>query len=134
MPVVVATVQLAIDVDFAARSAGLQSLQTTFRGARPHFFQGGLTHATLPVDGVGAAPDRLTAHPTDQASSWSDFGASIPSIAYALRCDVYDGPGGKGYVLSTWATLNSVRYARHYNFGPDSTRERGWVAVPVAGP
>ncbi len=125
-----AQIQNAIDTDFAARVAALNTLQTTYRSGKTEFFQGLKTHTTIPADNIAVIPDNLSSHPSDQADSWVTFGVAIAvAITYAIICDVYDGPQGKGYVWNTVVIILGVKWARSYNVGPETNRDAAWRII-----
>ena len=82
------------------------------------------------MDGEDTTPDRLSDHPTDQAASWLDqFDALPEKFPAALRCDVYDGPGGHGYVVTVRGVLGGVTWERSHNVGPETHRTAAWHQV-----
>lgn len=105
---------------------------------RGRYWQGLLTHTIVPnhtnaAEGDSIA-DRLRINPTDQFEDWiAAFpewdGVSIPA---ALKCDVYDGPRGKGYCVTLYIYYNGTLYSRAQNVGPESERTYDWRAEEPA--
>ena len=108
-----------------------ETVRAVTRG-RGRFFQGIRTPALIPSDGATAPPD-LTLKPTDQPESWADAKIALDAqVEVALQCDVYDGPLGRGYVLSAIVEYNGRRWQRALNSGPESWRTHLWRDVSPA--
>jgi len=123
----------ASDRFLAKEWARIQARQSAYFTTKGKYFQGLPTHASAPVHTDSAfptpAPDRLTTKPTDQAEDWlSQFsewnGMAMPSL---VRMDVYDGPQGKGYVVTVEAFRGTQRWRRSINVGPETYRGRAWA-------
>ena len=111
---------------------GLVSKQNAYFVANGKYWQGLLSFSSIPnrtASTVADAPaDRLALHPTDQASSWTNF---VPTwsgelFAAAAQVDTYDGPIGKGWSLTVWVRYEGVTYQRKKCFGPDVSDDFDW--------
>lgn len=95
-----ASTQAAIDSAVATLLAAIDTAQTTYYGTYGKYWQGLISHVTIPADGSNVAADNLSATPTDQVTTWDDFmGVNKPgTIPAAVRVDVYKKPDGSwGY-------------------------------------
>lgn len=128
-----ASLQLRVDTWITNNITAITSSQTSFRAANPHYFQGRLTHTSIPshtdaADGDAPA-DKLAVHPGDQAESWLDVmpfldGQAMPA---ALRIDIYKGQQGQGWVLIAFIKHNGVTYNRSIATGLEADmRNAGW--------
>lgn len=104
------------------------------------FWQGLITHATIPSHVPATAgdvtADRLTFTPTDQAESWLDI---LPewepeAFAAAARVDTYNGPSGRGWILTVWVRFNGVTYVRAKGFGPETNHDHDWRVFDATAP
>jgi hypothetical protein len=96
------------------------------------YWQGLLTHGTIPIDAVESLADRLNEHPTDQPESWHDAIAGLPvNWPCALVMDVYQGPQGWGYCATVYVYVSQLSriYSRSQNVGPEQHRTVGWHEV-----
>lgn len=126
--------QLRTRVDnwLAAHWPTFTARQENYKTNRGNYWQGLLTHTIVPehtnaADGDSIA-DRISIHPTDQFEDWLTAfpewdGVNIPA---AVKCDVYDGPQGKGYCATLYIRHNGILYSRARNVGPESERTYGW--------
>ena len=128
-------VRNAIDTYVSNRWAVIIARQETYLTNNGKYWQGLRTHTITPthtnaIDGSSVC-DRLTAHPTDQVTSWFDvFPEWITDLlAGAIKVDCYNGPQGKGWTLQVEAVHNGTRYRRVVNVGPETNRAYGWQAV-----
>lgn len=101
-------------------------------GRGGHYFQALRSHSTVPANGQLAAPDRLSARPTDQTESlaalWS--GADLPgAVPFALTINVYDGPQGRGWEAVIEMLDGAQLWRRVVNSGPEVYRESAWATV-----
>lgn len=119
----------------AAAEQFRQDHGTKFRNRQETYFaihninwQGIISHAVIPDDGIAAPPD-LTRRPTDQVERWQDVFTGANALPanwpIAIQVDVYDGPSGKGWTITVLATKNLITYSRTWNFGPETYREDG---------
>lgn len=106
----------------------VQARQTQYLADRGTYRQWKRSH-TIPVTaGQTVVPSNLTDQPTNETDgvtlSVANGGSGWPC---QLRCDVYDGPLGAGYVGTARVTGSGGevwRIAR--NVGPETWREHGW--------
>lgn len=108
--------------------------QDNYYATHGHYFQGLLTHSSLPADGLPAALDNALAHPTDQQDSWATFlEAQLPAtMVYALRVDVYSGPAGEGWVATLYLLINGQVWSRAGAVGPEAAqRVYDWRIVDI---
>lgn len=101
--------------------------QEAYRASRGRYWQGIKTPALTPLAGAPVAPD-LTLRPTDQAESWAAAGVPLPAqVEASIRVDVYQGPGGWGYVIClTIRTAVAETWHRCFNVGPETWRTHTW--------
>lgn len=106
--------------------------QENFRANRGRYWQGLLTHTSIPNHLSGGAADavadRLSVHPTDQFEDWKTAfpewdGVPIPA---AVKVDTYGGPQGQGWCATIYVRFNGTLYSRAQNVGPESYRTYGW--------
>lgn len=114
--------------------------QSNYFTNRGRYWQGLITHGVIPthsnsVDGDSIA-DRLNQSPTDQFENWLVVFPEwqLEALPCALKCDVYDGPGGKGYCATIFIRYGGVLYSRSRNVGPESHRTEAWHVVEEGGP
>lgn len=127
----------SVDAALGARLPGLMAAQAAYYAANGTYFQGLPTHSEIPADGAELPPDRVDDHPTDQPVSWSDaateYSLSVPeTMGSVLRIDVYDGPGGAGWVTVVETMIDGQLWRRSINFGPEAWRSAAWSPVEVA--
>lgn len=115
--------------------AKLGTRQQNFFVNRSQYWQGLSTHTGTPSHTTSKwdnrVPDRLSLHPTDQFDDWI---AAIPEfqaveMPFKAKCDVYEGPDGKGFVLILTFLYNGIQYERSINVGPQMGREIPWSVV-----
>lgn len=97
------------------------------------YFQGMITHLTIPTDGQDIYPDNYGARPTDQKTNWIDFwDTAIPqTLPMALVIDTYDGPEGKGFTATVYVYYQGILYSRSKSTGPEgASRTKGWHTIP----
>jgi hypothetical protein len=126
--------QLRVNEWITNNLTAITSSQTTYRAANPHYFQGRITHSTIPshttANDSDAPADRLTDHPTDQPESWMDVmpfldGQNMPA---ALRIDIYKGQQGQGWVLKVFIKHDGVLYVRIKSTGLEAAeRDSDWA-------
>ena len=116
----------------AAKLVAKQEAYAANHGGR--YWQGIITPGTIPDDGASVAAD-YTRKPTDQANRWADVfsGAdALPaSIPAQIRVDVYDGPLGKGWVLTVSGTKSGNLYTKAWNVGPETWRAHAWQSCTL---
>ena len=117
----------------------LDARQATYLRRR-RYWQGLRSHTTTPNHtrdaGDDKPPDRTNTRPTDQAESWEEFwpGFAGNTTPAALDIDVYDGPRGPGYTVTTTFRWEGAAYSRIINVGPETGREQAWQELepPIA--
>lgn len=114
-----------------------ETKQAAYLSTNGRYFQGLPTHASLPAHTDTATPmpvaTQLASRPTDQSEDWLTFlpaweGRPMPAM---VRSDVYNGPQGKGYVLTLAVTYNGVQYRRAVHVGPEPSRGHDWAVIPA---
>lgn len=104
-------------------------LDTKGRG----YMQALWSHSTPPADGALVAPDLPTSKPTDQAESFADLWSAVVigqgKLPVRLRIDVYDGPSGRGYVITVEVIMAGRTYTRSINVGSERWRDVGWTEL-----
>lgn len=117
-----------------ARWPTVISRQETYYGNNGRYWQGLWTHMSFPSHTPGQdgdiSPDNLGSHPTDQVATWLDFFSELQGIpiSAAVRCDVYIGPLGPGFVLTVELSYQNLNYRRSQNYGPESWRTVAWFS------
>lgn len=124
----------------------LVALQDHYFAQHNRYFQGIITHTTLP-NGNAKRDGDFAKKPTDQVDDWTEFLRgktddgqgnisylhASPVIAarleYAIRIDVWDGPSGKGWVISVEYADNSGDHWKLQRFSDGS--EIDWAIVEV---
>jgi hypothetical protein len=117
----------------------IDNRQVTYFANNNQYWQGKWTHTTEPVDGVDTAPNNLTDTPTNISVRWNQIlqGVELPAqLPMRIRCDVYEAPGGWGYVLTAQVKLlNGDVWQRTSNrVGPETWRTQGWHQVILTPP
>lgn len=111
------------------------SYQVTFYDQRGGFAQVLPIYSSAPTEGIALYPDKLLAAPDDGVSGntlWQQLG--LLSFPADIRVDVYDGPNGKGYIVTFEARFNGQLWQRAFNSGPEKYRDANWQVVTEAGP
>lgn len=121
----------AIDLAISSRWELIIAQQEAFLAATGSYWQGLETHSVIPANGAATAPDLAGQTPTDQPFSWLDMQGLPPEMSAALRCDIYAGPMGKGYVLTASVEVDGVFYEKAINVGPDTSRAHEWADRPA---
>lgn len=135
--------QNAVDGWVAARFPAFQAKQDAWRLSHEEYFQGLVSHTTLPHGDANGNPDNLDSHPTDRPSDWNDFLTSTnppvnfpASMPAAIIFNVYEGPLGWGWELVSEFTYGSpsLLYRKVWNTGPED-RDTPWQEIdPAAQP
>lgn len=123
-------INAALDVVWAR----LQTAQAAYFATNGQYWQGLASSEAIPADNVALTPTLLGSHPTDQAHSWTDLISSYSftlasTLPFVLRCDVYEGPLGWGYLLGATIILAGQPLGRTLNHGPETRCEHGWIPV-----
>lgn len=127
-------VQQRVDDWLASKWSDFLSLQQSYEAANGRYWQGLPIHDSDPIDGADTTPNRRDVKPSGQAEDWSTFvGNRFDSVRCNLRCDVYDGPQGKGFVVTVragWQDRSGVGiYERSVNHGAETHRTTDWFEV-----
>ena len=110
----------------------LAPLQTQHFAARGRFWQGRMTHAVIPADGIASSPNP-DARPADETTSRRTLGVSFPAqTEAAFSVEAYVGPQGPGYAIHVHVIASGVRYLRVINSGPETWRTHNWTALKAA--
>ena len=123
-----------IDAVIDAYLPKLQAYEINYLDAKGRGYMQALwSHSAPPADGALVAPDLLTSKPTDQAESFADLWSAVVvadgKIPVRLRIDVYDGPDGKGHVITVECIVAARTYTRSINTGGEKWREQDWIEV-----
>lgn len=111
---------------------GLIARQNAYFAANGKYWQGLVTHSAIPTHDSATVGDtsanRLTFKPTDQSETWGDFLPewNAETFAAAVVIDVYDGPGGKGWIVIVFVRYSGTIYQRCKSFGPDTSFDFAW--------
>lgn len=124
-----------VDNWLTARWPIIVSRQDTFFANKGRYWQGLLTHLTLPVytnvtDGASIGNNMLV-ETTDNKESWQQLFPELLAVNLpaAVRCDVYNGPAGHGYAVTVYIRFNSTIYSRTENVGPEMYRTQTWQVM-----
>ncbi len=106
----------------------LHFVESAWLKAHGRYFQGKLTMPTAP-DYRANAPVALGVGLTDQVDDWRDVGYVDQYAPVALRTDVYEGPGGHGYVVTAQVRVNADLWQNQMHEGPEprEVRQFRWV-------
>lgn len=111
----------------------IENYQAQYALQRGKYFQALWSHSTPPADGSLAAPDLLTTKPTDQLENWSTLWSELELAGsrspMRARIDVYDGPGGKGFIVTVEVIVDGQAMTRSINVGPERYRDVSWHKV-----
>jgi hypothetical protein len=108
----------------------LLDAQIKHHTAHGKYFQGLRTHSAIPEDGQNSAPDRLSSHPTDQSTSWSDFLTVSPSeLPMSLGINVYSGHYGEGFVVIMDVVESGAHYRKAVAAGREFWQSHDWEIV-----
>lgn len=130
MALTLAQARTKVDTFLADHWPTVLARQETYFAAHGRYWQGLRAFTIPPVQAEDATPDCLSSHPADQAETWLDVFPDLPAQWPAsVRCDVYDGPSGMGYVVTVRGTLNGVTWERSRNVGPLTERTAAWHQV-----
>lgn len=127
-----------VDAWVGARLPAFQATQEAWKAAKGQYFQGLVTHMTLPTNDGTAPPDNLSAHPTDNPALWNDFltfGSPPivipPAMPAALIFNVYESPLGWGWECRSEFIYGTKKYSKVWNTGPETFRNTDWIESAV---
>lgn len=118
-------------IDTSATLAGIDALEAAYYASNGRYWQGLDTHTIPPGSDTPDMPNNVMSAPTDQPESWLialPFISLVDQVGYSTRVDVYNGPGGWGYVVTFSTIMDGVLYVQSVNRGPDAYKDTGgWV-------
>ena len=127
-PATKTTIEAAIN----NRLAQIQTFQTAYQGSNGRYMQVIWSHIDTPSNITLAT--NLTAKPYYQHENTDYFFQSVglsTTLPMRLKVDQYDGPNGKGYVLTVEVKAGMTLYQRAWNFGAENYREINWATVMI---
>lgn len=128
-------VQIAAEAFVPGFLAELATKQAAYLTRTGRYWQGLISHAIRPAEGVPLAPDR-TRRPTDQVETWLGEGYTLPALmAFAVSVHTYSGTHGQGYEVVTEFGFGGLAHVRTWQVGPETHRVSGWGSYdPLALP
>lgn len=128
----VADVPADIDTFVDASLPGMARWQSDYYATFGQYAQVLWMYAIAPADGKAELPTLLDVSPTDQTwtrprAMWEYIG--LQAFPANWRVDVYDGPAGKGYVVTFETEFDKVRWQRSINIGAETWRDASWHEV-----
>lgn len=114
--------------ELAVFDADVAMTQAAYFSRERRYAQCIATSSNGPGDGGRKAPE-LTRAPTDQPNAWEALlqGSRMQSTWLStMRIDVYDGPQGKGYVVTSHYGDGGRVFERAINHGPETYRSHDW--------
>lgn len=131
-----ASTQSDIDTAVATLITNINSAQATYYAANGKYWQGLISHNTIPADGGSVAADNLTSTPSDQVVTWNTFmGANKPgTLPAAVYVHTYKKPNGQqGYKIQKLFIYSAAFYSSLVDSGNDTGV--AWSSSPdVAAP
>ena len=108
----------------------LTATQSDYLAANGIYAQTRWSHVNAPEDGAEVLPDNLADKPSDQVEGWSDLVEISSELMTARgRVGAYNGPDGKGFVLTVQVRETEALMQRSINFGPLTDRDQAWSEV-----
>ena len=96
----------------------LTATQDNYLEANGIYAQTRWSHVNAPEDGAEVLPDNLADKPSDHAEGWSDLVDISSELMTARgRVGTYNGPDGKGFVLTVQVRETDALMQRSINFG-----------------
>lgn len=130
-----ASTQSDIDSALASTLSSIASAQTTYFGTYGKYWQGLISHATIPADGNSVAADKLSLTPTDQVVTWATFGVTPGTIPCALLVDTYkDQDGNHGYTVKKLFIYAGSQYSTTTDSGAEPGRADAWDSTADPAP
>lgn len=127
-----ASTQSDIDTAVATLITNIHSAQATFYASNGYYWQGLISHNTIPSGGSSVAADNLTATPSEQNVTWDTFmGANKPgTLPAAVYVHTYKKPNGsQGYKIQKLFIYESAFYSSSVDSGNDSSV--AWSSDPM---
>jgi len=110
-------------------SSQIQAFQHDYFINNRRYWQGLETTSKMPKDGEKEIINPVKGT-TDYAEQWSDTGIVMPQDAsFSTRVDVYEGPKGWGYVITTSFIDGEVLWEKSENFGPETHKDHDWIML-----
>jgi hypothetical protein len=104
----------------------LDSRQVDFLAASNRYAQLVFNHATCPAVGDSETTGNNTNEAPTHGASWAAFAPLTSSLPARVRCDVYDGPQGKGWSLTAQVCVGTNVVERTMHSGPETWRAHYW--------
>lgn len=123
-------VRTRVDDWLVARWDNVINRQEVYFANHGKYWQGLITHTSIPAHSTASfgdlLPDRLLTTPSDQVeTNWlqalTGLNLDITLFPAALVSDAYDGPLGKGFALTVYASHNGTIYSRTQGYGPQAS-------------
>lgn len=99
------------DAEQAAAVAEMTTMQAAHLAAADRYWQGVSSYTTV----AGG-----------EAQNWTDKGLTCINQTVTHVCDVYDGPLGKGWALTTTKVVGGVSSKKVSGVGPETWRIHDW--------
>jgi len=122
-------VQQMIDARLNAQLNRIRSAQAAHKDEHGRYWQGLPTHAEPPRDGSDVDPDRWNDKAPGHSLSWRDIGGVSNRMMSQMWIDIYNGPQGKGYVVTLRFRHGLDEWTRSINTGPETFKEQPWTKV-----
>ena len=108
----------------------VQAKQDAHFAAHGSYWQGLISHGTIPADGVESLPTIGAKAPTDQPDPWPAQWLN-DSYPMAVKFDVYNGPLGRGYVATLYVMVVGRLFSRavHGGDGQETWRTHAWKDI-----
>jgi len=127
-----ASTQSDIDTALATLITNINSAQATFFASNGYYWQGLISHNTIPANGNSVAANNLSAVPSDQNVTWDTFmGANKPgTLPAAVYVHTYKNPNGsQGYKIQKLFIYSAAFYSSQVDSGNDSSV--AWSSDPM---
>lgn len=130
--------QTKADAQLEALWPEIEAQEIEYFAAHGIHWQGLATHSAVPENGQDVLPDVGDLAPHDQPVPWPASLVASP-VTITTTVDVYDGPDGKGYVLTATCQTTPPQvpveaasvFSRALATGPDAAAwTHDWQAVP----
>lgn len=128
-----ASTQAAIDTAMSTLLANIDAAQATYYASNGRYWQGLISHLTIPDNGSSILANNLSATPTDQVVTWDTFmGANKPgTIPASVTVDVYQTQTGAwGYVKRVLFVYQGAIYSTATDSGADPANNVPWGSTP----
>lgn len=129
-----ASTQSDIDTALATLITNINSAQATYFAANGCYWQGLISHNTIPADGNSVAANNLSAVPSDQNVTWDTFmGVNKPgTLPAAVYVHTYKKPNGsQGYRIQKLFIYAAAFYSSTTDSGNDPSSAVSWGSDPL---